>query len=268
MYKYVVNDDVVYVGATTNLGARIATHARCVGIDAKFADYIKLADVYYVSLPNKQAMYALESLLISVYCPVLNEKGVPSANEIATPESMLPDFEWEVYSIHTTPAPDTVIEIKWKLLADSAANSITLDLVNHTISCSVVTRGVIRHYASLLKRFIDGECAVDYAIFLHLYYDCAYLKNISEADALRKYVTMMCNMEVRIITEDGGEICGHAVNSAVFIPKDSLNSYPCGDAYKYTLRDTGYTETLYRYVLQWLEDNPPPELSRAILECA
>lgn len=68
-YKWVVDDDVVYIGKTVNPESRFYQEMR----EDKFAPYLD-ADIYIVEFPNASEMDAIEKLLINKYQPDLNVK--------------------------------------------------------------------------------------------------------------------------------------------------------------------------------------------------
>ncbi len=69
VYKWVVNDEIVYIGQTTRPEVRFLQEKR----QNKFKPYLD-ADIFMTKLANKCEMDALEKLLINKYKPVLNVK--------------------------------------------------------------------------------------------------------------------------------------------------------------------------------------------------
>ena len=69
VYKWVVNNNIVYIGQTTRPEVRFLQEKR----QDKFAPYLD-ADIFMTKLANKCEMDALEKLLINKYKPILNVK--------------------------------------------------------------------------------------------------------------------------------------------------------------------------------------------------
>ena len=96
-YKWIVDDEVVYVGKTINLESRFYQEMR----SGKFMPYLD-ADIYVVEFPNASEMDAVEKLLINKYQPTLNvkEKHILHSKNLFDDSSLL----WNKYEI---PRPDT-----------------------------------------------------------------------------------------------------------------------------------------------------------------
>ena len=69
VYKWVVNNEIIYVGQTTRPDVRFLQERR----QDKFKPYLD-ADILLTSIANKCEMDALEKLLINKYKPILNVK--------------------------------------------------------------------------------------------------------------------------------------------------------------------------------------------------
>lgn len=93
VYKYVVDDNIIYVGLTDNLKRRIKEHASGVGLESKFLPYLETAKIYYHECSNATEMKALESLLINHYKPILNIVDVePGESTVTT------NINWQIYN--------------------------------------------------------------------------------------------------------------------------------------------------------------------------
>ena len=92
VYKYVVDNEIIYIGLTDNLQRRIKEHASGVGLESKFLPYLENALIYYHKCGNETEMRALESLLINHYKPTLNVIDVnPGESTITT------NVDWQLY---------------------------------------------------------------------------------------------------------------------------------------------------------------------------
>ena len=72
VYKYVVNDEIIYIGLTNNIKRRVNEHASGEGIEAKFLPYLEDCIIYYHQCGNEVEMQSLEKILINIYKPILN----------------------------------------------------------------------------------------------------------------------------------------------------------------------------------------------------
>ena len=95
VYKYVVSDEIIYVGIALDIVRRIHDHRRCSGLDKKFAPYINKAEIYVHECAKESEMRALETLLIDFYKPVLNEAGKTDIPSSLSPAGNL--LSWELY---------------------------------------------------------------------------------------------------------------------------------------------------------------------------
>lgn len=96
IYKYVVSDEIIYIGITTDIVRRIHKHERCRGIDSKFKPYIDKADIYVHECSKESEMRALETILIDIYKPVLNVSG---RTDVPCSLSPLDDYvSWGLYN--------------------------------------------------------------------------------------------------------------------------------------------------------------------------
>ena len=84
VYKYVLNDDIIYIGMTSNLDARIASHGRKGdNINREAWPDIKKAEVYYIKMANVVMADVVEKTLILRYKPKYNTAYMKSNwNEI------------------------------------------------------------------------------------------------------------------------------------------------------------------------------------------
>lgn len=76
LYKYVIRDsgEIVYIGKSDwSIKRRLQDHNSCLGIDAKFKDYIEKCDIFVTEINNPIETEILEKALIDKYKPVLNE---------------------------------------------------------------------------------------------------------------------------------------------------------------------------------------------------
>lgn len=69
IYKYVLNNDIVYIGQTQDLHRRIQNHSKEIGL----GDNNKI-EIYYSQVPNKISMDIYEYLLIKKYKPKYNKQ--------------------------------------------------------------------------------------------------------------------------------------------------------------------------------------------------
>ena len=93
IYKYVVDDKIIYIGLTNDLRRRIKEHASGTGLEIKFQPYLDHSTIYYHKCGNETEMKALESLLINHYKPMLNIIDVNPGNSTITT-----NIEWELYN--------------------------------------------------------------------------------------------------------------------------------------------------------------------------
>ena len=95
VYKYVVSDEIIYVGIALDIVRRVHDHRRCSGLDKKFAPYINKAEIYVHECTKESEMRALETLLIDFYKPILNETGKTSIPSSLSPAGSL--LSWDLY---------------------------------------------------------------------------------------------------------------------------------------------------------------------------
>lgn len=72
VYKYVVDNEIIYIGLTNDISRRIAEHASGEGLEEKFLPYLSECEIYYHECGNDVEMRSLEKLLINMYKPKLN----------------------------------------------------------------------------------------------------------------------------------------------------------------------------------------------------
>lgn len=68
VYKYVFDDEIVYIGKSKNIDARIKQHEA----EEKFKAYIKRCKIYVAECVNSVEMDIIERALINQYKPILN----------------------------------------------------------------------------------------------------------------------------------------------------------------------------------------------------
>lgn len=95
VYKYVVSDEIIYVGIASDIVRRVHDHRRCGGLDKKFAPYINKAEIYVHECTKESEMRALETLLIDFYKPILNETGKTDIPSSLSPAGSL--LSWILY---------------------------------------------------------------------------------------------------------------------------------------------------------------------------
>ena len=93
VYKYIVDDEIIYVGLTNDLRRRINEHASGIGLESKFIPYLEKSVIYYHKCGNETEMSALESLLINQYKPILNVIDVKEGESTVTA-----NIEWHLYN--------------------------------------------------------------------------------------------------------------------------------------------------------------------------
>ena len=82
VYKYVVSDEIIYIGIARDIVRRVREHARCQGLDSKFEPHVNKAEIYVHRCSTESEMRALETLLIDLHKPILNVSGktnIPSS---------------------------------------------------------------------------------------------------------------------------------------------------------------------------------------------
>lgn len=110
IYKYVYQDDIIYIGKTIDLPRRIAEHASGQGIESKFNPYLKECEIYYHQCCNELEMDAVERLLINHFKPVLNDVDIfPELSTIQI------EVDWLYYSELDDKLPSHRIEELIKL---------------------------------------------------------------------------------------------------------------------------------------------------------
>ena len=93
VYKYVHNNEIIYIGLTDNLQRRIKEHASGIGIESKFLPYKDESIIYFHRCGNETEMKALESLLINRHKPILNViDSNPGESTITT------NVDWLIYN--------------------------------------------------------------------------------------------------------------------------------------------------------------------------
>ena len=93
VYKYVVDNEIVYIGLTNDLRRRINEHASGIGLESKFIPYLDKSVIYYHKCGNETEMTALESLLINQHKPVLNIIDVEDGESTITT-----NIDWQLYN--------------------------------------------------------------------------------------------------------------------------------------------------------------------------
>lgn len=75
VYKYVYNDEIIYIGKTdASLTRRLKDHGKSGdNIDSKYWDKINKSDIYYCYANNNIMSDVIESELIRRYKPVCNK---------------------------------------------------------------------------------------------------------------------------------------------------------------------------------------------------
>lgn len=95
LYKYVYNDEIIYIGMTKNIVDRIRQHASGHATEKKFKPYAEMATIYVCKCVNAEETEMLEALLIRRYNPKLNiihpliPSGIASLN--------IDSLKWELY---------------------------------------------------------------------------------------------------------------------------------------------------------------------------
>lgn len=96
VYKYVVSGEIIYIGIAKDIVRRIREHTRCQGLDSKFEPYINKAKIYVHKCSTYSEMRALETILIDLHKPVLNELG---KTDIPSSLSQASDYgPWTLYN--------------------------------------------------------------------------------------------------------------------------------------------------------------------------
>lgn len=72
LYKYVVDDEIIYIGKSKNIHQRIAQHNSGTGLDEKFKPYLKDCKIFVAECVNSVEMDLMERALINQYKPKLN----------------------------------------------------------------------------------------------------------------------------------------------------------------------------------------------------
>lgn len=90
VYKYVYNDEIIYIGKTNNMKRRVYQHSK----EEKFKPYLS-SEIYYIELSNKAEIKALETLLINEYKPILNVQDKYQSNSGLL---VLGDVQWKQFN--------------------------------------------------------------------------------------------------------------------------------------------------------------------------
>ena len=102
VYKYVVKDEIIYIGLTNNIVRRVHEHASANNeLEAKFQPYLDDCEIYYHICGNKVEMRSLESLLININKPILNVTDVEDGES-----TIKLDIEWTLFDSHITDSED------------------------------------------------------------------------------------------------------------------------------------------------------------------
>ena len=90
IYKYVLNDEIIYIGKTKKLDSRIYQHS----IEEKFKPHLKESAIFYFECANSVEMDLIERAFINQYKPELN---VVDKLEGFSGCITVKDLEWHKY---------------------------------------------------------------------------------------------------------------------------------------------------------------------------
>lgn len=90
IYKYVLNDEIIYIGKTKNLDSRIYQHS----MEEKFKPHLKESVIFYFECANSVEMDLIERALINQYKPELNVKD---NKEGFSALLSIEELKWEKY---------------------------------------------------------------------------------------------------------------------------------------------------------------------------
>ena len=88
IYKYVLNNKIMYIGQTTDIHKRIQNHTK--EINFNNPNY----QIFYASIPNKISMDIYEYLLIKKYKPIYN---ITYNNDIEVLCTLNEEPKWQLY---------------------------------------------------------------------------------------------------------------------------------------------------------------------------
>lgn len=86
IYKYVRNDEIIYIGKTKNLQQRHKQHLQEAG------KFLETDELYYFLCPTSNIMDVYETALINKYHPILNK-----ADNISTIDIVVKEPDWYLY---------------------------------------------------------------------------------------------------------------------------------------------------------------------------
>lgn len=258
MYKYVVDDEVVYVGKTKNLSTRIREHNYCCGIDEKFAPYVGRASVYYAELPNSGTMSAVESILIAIHRPVLNVVQKPKEKDDLIPADYLPPLNWQVYYLAPkalTPSAQSTI---WN------ENSIIYNADTNSLECNVSDRRHVAHLAAILdqaREYGDGKERVTrfHIGEASMYYGLQYVDNWEEKE--KSCIEAMYNVAILVHKGRKREYV-HPISQIQYRPSIGwLETFvDPWVGYTYTVTNWDVCSKVLPLLIDWLKAHPPREL--------
>lgn len=104
VYKYIYEDEVIYVGKTTSIGSRIRQHS----YENNFKNLN--CDIYYTKLNNGHASELLETLLINKYNPKFNiaKKETGISAEFEEPEWVKYEYSYDCFNKANTTGIRTI----------------------------------------------------------------------------------------------------------------------------------------------------------------
>lgn len=104
IYKYVCNDETIYIGKSTDIVRRINEHARCKGADKKFTSFVNKSRIYVHRCSTENEMNSLESIFIDLYKPILNDAGKSEIRSTITRDDFI---VWAPYNERGFMDPNT-----------------------------------------------------------------------------------------------------------------------------------------------------------------
>lgn len=107
VYKYVLDDEVIYVGKTKDLTTRIGAHGGLYdNIKAQYRAEVNKADVFFCTFDSEGDMNIMEGLLISKYKPKCNvQQPTVAIREYITSFN---EPDWQKYEPQKTYAGENV----------------------------------------------------------------------------------------------------------------------------------------------------------------
>lgn len=167
IYKYVSNNDILYIGKTTNLKRRIIEHAS----EPKFQNIEY--QIYYFRCVNNTEMDAYEYFLINKYHPKLN---IALKNDNIHIQSLI-EPEWKLYSY--TPQlkknkTETTIDIKqyenqeYLTIKEAAElKGVSTQAYYKRIKAGTVPMILINNKQCIPKTFVLEELAKETKVSIH-----------------------------------------------------------------------------------------------------